>query len=81
MQRGRGDDLEVAEECVGGRVAAGEEDAEPAEHRAEKRKRRTGGRQREPQRRRHAGIVHHVRQRKHQAIVTNGSASCLKVPR
>ena len=47
---GSSDHLQIAEQRVGGSIGAGEEHAQPAENRAEERKRRAGGRERQPQR-------------------------------
>ena len=65
-ERVGGDDLQVAEERVGRRVAAGQEHAEPADDGAEEREDDAGARQRQSQRRRHARVVHQDGEPQHQ---------------
>ena len=61
----RGDHLQVSEQRVGGRVAAGEEDAQPAEQGAEEREHRAGRGEAQAQGSGRTGVVHQEREPQH----------------
>ena len=58
----RRDHLEIAEQRVAGRIAAGEEDRDPSEERGQKDEQPADGGGAEGERVSHAGIVHQVGQ-------------------